>query len=293
MSRESAGVPAASTPGPDVRAELDRMAAAAAAQAGAENFPVALRLLPAAPRKALVRVYGFARFVDDVGDEASGDRLALLDAIEVDVRGLWSGRATLGPVLALSGLTGTVPQQALLDLIEANRVDQEIDSYESFADLIGYCMLSAAPVGRIVLAIAGVQSPAAKAQSDDVCNALQVLEHCQDVAEDARAGRVYLPASELRAGGVGPADLTAPVASAALRAVVRTQVDRAEALLAQGRPLVRSLRGWARIAVSGYVAGGLATVAAIRAVEYDTLSSAVRPGTVATAAKALKTVVGR
>ena len=35
--------------------------------------------------------------------------------------------------------------------------------------------------------------------SDDVCTALQVVEHCQDVGEDARAGRVYLPAEDLRA----------------------------------------------------------------------------------------------
>lgn len=269
------------------------MAASAAPQANAENFPVALRLLPAGPRDALARVYGFARFVDDVGDEASGDRLAMLDAIEADVRGLWSGRASLAPVLALSGLTSTVPQQALLDLIEANRVDQNTVSYETADELIGYCLLSAAPVGRIVLAIAGVSSPAAIAQSDDVCNALQVLEHCQDIAEDARAGRVYLPASELRAAGVAASELTAPAATPALRSVVRMQVDRAEALLTQGRPLVRSLRGWARIAVAGYVAGGLATVAAIRAADHDTLSSTVKPGKAATAGHALRLVVAR
>jgi len=297
MTRERTGTSAAAAspapPDDTLLHELERLAAAATGQVAAENFPVALRLLPAAPREALARVYGYARFVDDVGDEARGDRLAMLDAIEADVRGLWSGRAGLAPVLALSGLTGTLPQQGLLDLIEANRVDQKTDSYETFDDLIGYCMLSAAPVGRIVLAVAGVNSSLAIAQSDDVCNALQVLEHCQDVAEDARAGRVYLPARELRAAGVDGGELTAPVASPALRAVVRTQVDRAEALLAHGRPLVRSLRGWARIAVAGYVAGGLATVTAIRAADHDTLSSEVKPAKSATVKYALRLAVGR
>src|SRR5438309_8695433 len=44
------------------------------AQAGAkavdENFPVALRLLPARYRQPLTAVYGFARSADDMGDEA-------------------------------------------------------------------------------------------------------------------------------------------------------------------------------------------------------------------------------
>lgn len=273
--------------------ELSVVAARSSAQMGAENFPVALRLLPRAPREALQRVYAFARFVDDVGDEAAGDRLALLDEVEADVRALWSGRATLAPVLGLSGLTGTIPQQALLDLVQANRVDQSVHAYESFEDLLGYCALSAAPVGRIVLAVAGVDDHWAVQRSDQVCNALQVLEHCQDVAEDARADRVYLPAAELRSAGVTQTDLVAPTASAGLRHVVSTQVDRSLDLLAQGRPLVRSLHGWARFAVAGYVAGGLATAAAIRGAGFDTLAAPVKPGKATTAALALRTLVAR
>ena len=70
---------------------LARIAALAPGQARSENFPVALRLLPRRPRTNLMRVYAYARFVDDVGDEASGDRLALLDAVEADVRTLETG----------------------------------------------------------------------------------------------------------------------------------------------------------------------------------------------------------
>ncbi|HEY3738053.1 MAG TPA: squalene/phytoene synthase family protein [Jatrophihabitans sp.] len=277
--------------------ELQRVAARSAEQIGAENFPVALRLLPKAPRDALTRVYAYARFVDDIGDEASGDRLAMLDLIDADVRALWSGRATLPPVLALAPHTEVLPQQALLNLVEANRIDQRTTRYETFDDLIGYCTLSAAPVGRVVLSIARVNDPEAIRRSDEVCNALQVLEHCQDIAEDARAGRVYLPARELRAAGIPDADvetlLTAPAASAVLRQVVATQVDRAGRLLGEGRPLVSSLGGWARLAVAGYVAGGLATIQAIRGARYDTLSRPVTPSKGRTVAHALPLYLGR
>ena len=49
-----------------------------------------------------------------------------------------------------------VPAQPLLDLIQANRQDQQVTRYPAYADLERYCELSANPVGQIVLYIFGV-----------------------------------------------------------------------------------------------------------------------------------------
>ena len=268
--------------------EFGVLAGRAAAQMSAENFPVALRVLPRGPREHLAKLYAYARFVDDVGDQADGDRLALLDLIEADVRRLGSGSPRIAPV---RGLVDTVaatgmPLSVLLDLVEANRIDQRVSSYESFDDLLAYCQLSAAPIGRAVLYIAGAVTPANLADSDAVCAALQVLEHCQDVGEDHAAGRIYLPGRDLLAAGVSEAELDSTIASAALRGVVATQVERSLTLLAQGRPLVGRLRGWARFAVAGYVAGGLATARALRRHDFEVLAQAVHPSPAATAAAA-------
>lgn len=276
-------------------AALDGIAAASAAQMGSENFPVALRLLPSRPRGQLAAVYRFARFVDDVGDRAPGgpaERLALLDLVEADLHALPGGAARLAAVSGLNAFVGDggVPLQPFLDLVEANRVDQRVPSYATFADLLGYCRLSAAPVGRVVLYVAGAATPANVADSDAVCNALQVLEHCQDVGEDARAGRVYLPDEELRAAGIDAAELRGERSGPQLRAVVATQVERAESLLETGPALVHRLRGWARFAVAGYVAGGQATAAALRRAEHDVLARAIRPSRAGTAARALRLV---
>jgi squalene synthase HpnC len=275
--------------------ELRRIADAGAAKISAENFPVALRALPRHVRDDLRRAYGFARFVDDVGDEAAGDRLALLDEIERDVRALEGGTPTLAPVRDLLPLLRQhgLALQPLLDLIEANRRDQRVTRYPTFDDLLEYCRLSAAPVGRIVLAIAHVDDPQAIQRSDQVCAALQVLEHCQDVGEDARAGRVYLPADDLRRAGVTHADLTAATTSPQLRRVVAMQVERADALFASGRPLVHRLHGWARVAVAGYLAGGQATAAALRAAEFDVLGAVIRPGRARTVVSATRLMARR
>jgi phytoene/squalene synthetase len=181
-----------------------------------------------------------------------------------------------------------VPEQPFLDLIEANRVDQRVATYETFDDLMAYCQLSATPVGRIVLHVAAAAGPANVADSDAVCAALQVLEHCQDVGEDFAAGRIYLPQADLDAEGVVPGDLGGGATSPALRRVIGIEVARSRELLAAGRPLIGRLRGWARLAVAGYVAGGLATADALEAAGYDVLSRTITPSRARTARHALQ-----
>jgi squalene synthase HpnC len=255
------------------------------ARAGQENFRVAPRFLPAAVRSDLMALYGYARLVDWIGDEYGGDRLAMLDWAADSIDRAAAGHDGVEPVFARAGATirrHDLPLQPFHDLIEANRRDQAVCRYATFVDLVDYCRLSANPVGRMVLGVLGSPTPATAAWSDDVCTALQVVEHCQDVGEDARAGRIYLPADELDRHGVAEADLLAPSASAGLRAVVLTQTDRARALLASGPALTATLTGRNRLLVAGFVAGGLATVDAIERVGGDVLGHRCRPTTART-----------
>lgn len=259
-----------------------------------ENFPVALRLLPARHREHLHAVYGFAREVDELGDAYAGDRAAALVRLREETRSIWRGATPISPTLRR--LADTVhdcdlSEQPFLDLIEANLRDQRVHRYPTFEDLVGYCRLSADPVGRIVLELFGQSTPARVALSDRVCTGLQLVEHLQDVAEDRRAGRVYLPQRSLEQYAVAEADLDLASATPALRRCVLAETDRAEQWLREGSQLVGQLTGWARIAVAGFVAGGLATAAALRRVEGDVLAHDARPGKVRTAALAMKVLV--
>jgi squalene synthase HpnC len=248
-------------------------------QAVDENFPVALRFLPGAVRGHLMAVYGFARLADDIGDEAEGDRLELLDWLAAELDRAYLGVAT-HPILAR--LTPTIrefdlPADPFRRLIEANRQDQVVRRYQTFDDLIGYCRLSAAPVGELVLRIFEVSSPDRIALSDDVCSGLQIVEHIQDVAEDIAADRVYLPQRDLSALGCTEAELRAPRTSPALRAVLRYEAGRARRLLSSVVPLARQLPFQPRIAVCGFAAGGLAALDAIEGAGYEVLSRRCRP----------------
>jgi phytoene/squalene synthetase len=105
----------------------------------------------------------------------------------------------------------------------------------------------------------------------------QLIEHWQDVAEDRRAGRVYLPQEDLAAFGVAESELDEPTTSAALRKLMLFEIDRAADLLDTGAPLVWLLPGWARLAVSSFIAGGRATVDALRRTGGDVLTATARP----------------
>ena len=303
MTRDQAGTEAtlAHPPAP-VSPESGPLAAGAqhvakadatlAGKAAAENFPVALRLLPRRYRGHLMAVYRYARTVDDIGDEAPvSQRQGLLAELEEDLLRLYAelgeqGRpaanASRSLQPAVRGLADVVtdcriPMQPFRDLIAANQQDQVVTRYETFDDLLGYCALSANPVGQIVLYVFGCSTPERVQLSDAICSGLQIAEHLQDVAEDYRAGRVYLPGADLRAHGCTEADLAGETAPTRLRRLIAAEADRAGAMISAGAPIVGQLRGAARLAVAGYVAGGRAALAAIAAAEYDVLAMTPRP----------------
>ena len=248
-------------------------AGAVMARARTENFSVASRVLPRRVRSHLLAIYGFARLVDELGDSAPGDRLAALDWLEEDLERAYEGRAEhpllarLAPTLRECGL----PREPFVRLIEANRVDQRVSRYQTWEQLRGYCALSADPVGELVLGVLGMATPARIAWSNSICTALQLAEHCQDVAEDLARGRVYLPAEDLASFGCTTADLAAAHAGEALKGVLAFEVARARQLLADGTPLIDELHGRASLAVAGFVAGGWAALAAIEHARYDVL----------------------
>ena len=263
--------------------------------AARENFSVASLLLGRATRDHLTAVYGFARLVDQLGDEVEGDRLALLDDFEQDLHRVFDGEPQhpLLQRLAVTVRACRLPREPFLRLIEANRRDQRQIVYGTFDELLEYCDLSANPVGELVLHVFGAATPDRIALSDRVCTALQLVEHWQDVGEDFRRGRIYLPAEDLERFGVDADELGATATTAPVRELLEFEVERARRLLDEGAPLVGRLRGRARIAVAGYVGGGRAALDSIAAANYDVLAGAPRATRIQRLRRTLEAFRGR
>src|SRR5437867_8842305 len=248
---------------------------AVAARARTENFPVASLLFPRAVRPHLRAIYGFARLVDMLGDEYDGNRLAILDELEREVEACYEGEPSWEVMRALQPTIRAcdLPREPFVRLIEANRMDQRISQYATWADLKQYCVHSADPVGRLVLGVLGRVEPELVALSDDVCTGLQLVNFLQDVPRDLALGRVYMPAEDLRRFGV--TELGAP--NEPLRRLLEFEAERARGLLGPGEELGRRLGGRSGRGVALFARGGLAALDALERADWDIFNGRPRP----------------
>jgi squalene synthase HpnC len=226
--------------------------------AGDENFQVGSWLLPAALRPHVAAFYAFVRAADDIGDNpalAPDNKIARLDAFAHALTGPPEAAATLPKAQALRAslaATGVTPQHAL-DLLAAFKRDATKLRYRDWQDLLGYCALSASPVGRYLLDLHGERAEL-YAYSDPLCDALQVLNHLQDCGDDFRAlNRVYLPLDSFAAAGIEVDELDRPSASAAMRQVLDRALDGVDGLLETARDLPRVLASRRLAAESGVI----------------------------------------
>jgi squalene synthase HpnC len=261
-----------------------------AARAAGENFPVGSVLFPRALRPHVRALYCYARLVDELGDSYDGDRLAALDELEREVTLTFDGEPTW-PVMR--NVQPTVrefdlPRQPFLRLIEANRIDQRVTAYETWADLQQYCVRSADPCGRLVLGVLRrLDDEELVAASDSVCTGLQLVNFLQDVPRDLELGRVYLPAEDRRR--FGEPQLDRP--SDELRALLRFESERAASLLAAGEILRAQIGGRLGRAVGLFARGGLAALEALEHANWDIFTGRPKPSRARLAREAALTLV--
>jgi len=248
---------------------------------------VASLLFPRRLRPHLRAIYGFARLVDILGDEVEGNRLAALDQLEREVDRCYGG-APEWPVMRVLQPTireFALPREPFLRLIEANRMDQRIDHYDTWEDLRFYCRRSADPVGRLVLGLLGLaDDEELVAASDDVCTGLQLVNFLQDVPRDLALGRIYLPADDRRLFGVIGLERPSPE----LEALLEFEAARCRGLLASGELLQRRIGGRVGRAVGLFARGGLAALEALEGAHWDVFTQRPRPSRMRLALAAVK-----
>ena len=239
-----------------------------------ENFTVGSLLLPRRLRPYFFAVYAFCRWTDDLGDEAPGDRLALLDDWEAELSEAYHGRPTHPIAVALQDAVRRfdIPETPFRKLIEANRIDQGSGRFPIYADLLRYCDHSANPVGRMVLYLLGDRREESHRLSDATCTALQLANFWQDVRRDYAMGRIYLPLEDMERFGYSEEDLAAGAVNDNFRGLMAFEVDRAQALFEEGYALVDRLPGRLKLDIALFTKGGLSVLAAIRRQNYDVLT---------------------
>lgn len=244
-----------------------------------ENFTVVSRLLPRQYRKYVYALYAYCRHTDDLGDEYGGDREEKLKQWEQDLDCCFSSTCTPShPILlAVDDLVQRfgLPADPFYKLIEANRMDQKNESYETYQDLLYYCDHSANPVGKLFLAIFGYQDERRQQLSDSTCTGLQLTNFWQDVWRDYQKGRIYIPQEDLRRFDYSSEELSDRRFNENFKRLMEFEVGRARELLREGLRLPPLLDDRIKADVTLFNKGGLGVLDKIEELDYDVLN--VRP----------------
>jgi squalene synthase HpnC len=240
-----------------------------------ENFNVVSWLLPKELHQHFYNVYAYCRWADDLGDEIpEGFRaLELLDWWERELHACYEGHPSHPVFVALREtiIAKDIPKQPFADLLRAFRQDQIVKRYPTWDAMVGYCVYSANPVGRLVLYLCGYRDEQRQRLSDATCTALQLANFWQDVSRDLEKGRIYIPLDVAAAYGLSEADIVERKFDDRYTRLMRDLITRTRALFAEGMPLAKMVDGRLSVDLEMFSRGGLAVLDAIEASGYDTL----------------------
>jgi phytoene synthase len=256
----------------------------------ARTFWFAAQFLPARQRPAVTGLYAFARAMDDLVDEPSPERTPADIEAQLNAWRRWVASPRPVPALAPDPRLATLLAPALIDravpsaylLLLLDGVASDLGdagrAIDSWPSLHTYCIQVAASVGLSMCHVLGVgDDPVALAAAADLGVAMQLTNILRDVGADLAVGRIYLPADELAAAGLGPAALRELAAGdqrgrGAFDALVRAQIARARRYFHRGLGGVRQLPADSRLAI--LIAGRVyaAILDEIEAADYDVLT---------------------
>ncbi len=238
-----------------------------------ENFTVGSLLLPRAKRQHVSNLYAYARTVDDLGDEAKGDRRAILKEWQEDLGRCYEGTPKHPVMVALQDTIRRfdIPVEPFLKLIKANEMDQEIKRYRTFEELLYYCDHSANPCGRLFLYIFNYRDQERHRLADYTCTALQLTNFWQDVTRDWEMRRVYLPMEDMESFSYTEEQLAKSVFNDDFRSLMAFEVDRTRRMFRQGAELVNRVKGASKLDIALFSRGGLAVLDAIEKLDYNVL----------------------
>ena len=231
-----------------------------------ENFPVASFVLPKHLRHPISLIYTFARQADDFADEGRHKpetRLAMLqgfreqlDIIEDNGHSKSAFFKDFGVMIRKHKL----PLAPFYDLLDAFSQDVTKTHYDNFTELLDYCRRSANPIGALLLYLFEKATPENMVYSNKVCTALQLINFYQDISIDFEdknhKSRIYLCQDEMKKFGITEGQIAAQHVNADWEKFMMFNIERAEAMLIEGKPLEHILPGRIGLEMRMIIGGG-------------------------------------
>ncbi|CAA2141279.1 phytoene/squalene synthase family protein [Hyphomicrobium sp. ghe19] len=211
---------------------------------GSRTFYMASFLLPRSVRESASALYAFCRLADDAVD-VEGGSLAAIAELRGRLDLAYSGRPLSRPIDRAFAETISrygIPRELPEGLITGLEWDAVSRRYDTLEDLEAYAVRVAGTVGAMMALLMGTTSPELIARACDLGVAMQLTNIARDVGEDARMGRLYLPASWLNEAGIDTeAWLAKPSFSPELECVIARLLETADTFYERADPAIHQL----------------------------------------------------
>jgi len=244
-----------------------------------ENFPVASFVLPKNLRDPIALIYTFARQADDFADEGLHKpawRLAKLHGFKLELDLIQNNGRTKSPFFNELGnmiRKYELPLAPFYDLLDAFGQDVTKTRYANFFELLDYCRRSANPIGALLLHLFEKATPENIIYSNKICTALQLINFYQDVSIDFEnefhKSRIYLCQDEMKQFNVTEAQIASQHVNKHWEEFMQFNIDRAEAMLLEGKPLEHILPGRIGLEMRMIIGGGERVIYKLRNVRGD------------------------
>ncbi|MDQ6693936.1 MAG: phytoene/squalene synthase family protein [Chloroflexota bacterium] len=251
-----------------------------------KSFYFSARLLPAGKQHSIMSLYAFCRLSDDLVDNADDcdDREAAREKANIALTA-WADQNrgnnysihngshdSHNPVVIAWADTRarfSIPSQLVDDLLSGIRMDLTISRYDTWDELWLYSYRVASTVGLMSMYITGAETMQAVPYAVQLGIALQLTNILRDVGEDARVGRIYLPAEDMERFGYTEDMLLDGVLNRQFVELMKFEVARATALYRSAYPGVAMLPRDSRLAVSAAANVYRGILGKIEAAKYD------------------------
>jgi len=240
-----------------------------------ENFPVGSLFIPKKYRKPIHLIYSFARTADDIADEglmSVSERIARLDEWQKLLENGLNGTSDnpffieLASIIRLHKLS----PELFTDLLIAFRRDSSNPTYNTIDEILEYCRYSANPIGRLLLQVFNCSNDETVRLSDKICTALQLTNFWQDISVDTSRNRFYIPKADLQEFNIVKENLLSGGNDSAFRALMKKQVNIAEAMFYEGKPLFLLVANDFRFELRMIWHGGMRILEKIKQQQFDT-----------------------
>lgn len=200
-------------------------------QKHATSFSLAAEYLPERERLAAYATYGFCRVTDQIVDGTAPphEKKTRLSEWKNNLAQAWESGTSPDPILHAFVQTChlyTIPREWGFRLIDGLEKDLEKKTYKNFDELYEYCFSAAAIPGLLMAYV--LRAPhSALEHAIELGVGMQLTNILRDIKEDFDAGRVYLPADELKQFNYTTQHIASSEQNDAFRKMMSFQISRA------------------------------------------------------------------